>query len=58
MVACPFRALVVMYRILPLFTEYKITNVWYTVARVLHLPMMIAPMDLGEPLASCVMVQF
>ena len=34
MVACPFRALVVLYRMLPIFTEYKIFNVWATVATI------------------------
>ena len=28
MVACPFRTLVVLYRLLPIFTWYEISNVW------------------------------
>ena len=43
---CPFRALVVLYRMLPIFTDYEISNVWATVSTIVLRPRMFPPTDL------------
>ena len=45
MVAWPFRTLVVLYRMLAIFTEYEILNVWDTVSAHIHLPRMFLYTD-------------
>ena len=45
MVVCPFRALVILYRMLPIFTLYEISNSWATVSTIGHLPRMFQPKD-------------
>ena len=43
--ACPFLALVVRYRMLPMFTYYEMLNVWATVSANVRLPRMFPPTD-------------
>ena len=45
MVACPFQVLVVLYRMLPIFTQYGMFNVWDTVSTIVHFPRMFPPTD-------------
>ena len=45
LVAYPFRALVVMYRVLAIINWYKMINVWDTVSTFIHLPRMFLSMD-------------
>ena len=45
MVVCPFRALVVLYRMLLIFTWYEMSNVWPIVSTIVHYPRMFLPTD-------------
>ena len=45
MVAWPFWVLVVLYRILPIFTKYEMFNVLLTVYTIVHIPRMFLPSD-------------
>ena len=45
MVACPFWALVVLYRMLSIFSEYRLINVWATPSAFFHLPRMFLSTD-------------
>ena len=45
MLACPFRALVVLYRMLPIFTKYEMSNIWATVSTIVQLSGMFPPTD-------------
>ena len=45
-VACPSRTLVVLYRMLTIFTRYILTNVWDAVFTFIHLPRMFLSTDL------------
>ena len=47
-VAYPFRARVVLYQILPIFTLYEMFNVWTTVSTIVHLPRMFPPTDVKK----------
>ena len=43
MLGCPFRALVALYRMLPIFTY--MSNIWGNVSTIVHLPRMFLPME-------------
>ena len=45
MVVCPFRALVVLYRMLLIFTWYEMSNVWAIVSTIVHFPRTFLPTD-------------
>ena len=45
MEAFPFRALVVLYCMLPPFTKHEMSNVLDTVSTIAHLPRLFSPMD-------------
>ena len=45
MVPWHLRALAVLYRMLPLFTQYEIFDVWVTISTNVHLPRMFPPRD-------------
>ena len=45
MVAYPFRALVVLYRMLAILTYYRMANVWDIVATYTRLPMIFLSTD-------------
>ena len=45
MVDCPFRSQVFLYRMLPIFTLYEMSNVWATVFTIVQLLRMFQPTD-------------
>ena len=48
MVACPFRALVFLYRMLPIFTLYETFNVWSNVSTIVYLSRVFLPFLLTD----------
>ena len=45
MVACHFRPVAVLYRMLPISTYYEMCNVWATVSTIVNRPRMFPPTD-------------